>query len=213
MKKIPFFSNLPDGTHCFQAALKMVLTFFTRKEWPFEKLDTLSGKEANLWTWPTQSLLWLLEHGFDVKMIEEFSYEDFAKKGKNYLVEKYGVEVAEAQEAHSRLPREQKLAAKLSKRLNVDYHVPEWEDLIRLFNDNYLIICNINALKINRQEGYSGHFVVPVAILPHSIFIHDPGLPPKPLLEVERGIFEEAWGYPNNHSRNLLALRLKRSNI
>lgn len=207
MRRIPFFANLEDGTHCYQAALKMVLTFFTHKEWSFEKLDALSGKLAGKWTWPTTSLLWLLDHDFEVKLVEEFSFEEFAKRGKGYLVEKCGSEVANAQESNSDLPREQELAAKLSKRLTVDYRVPTWDDLKYLLNNDYLIICNINSYKISRQPGYAGHFVVPVEIFSESVFIHDPGLPPRPSLEVKRTLFEEAWGYPTGNDKNLLAIR------
>ncbi|MBI4224037.1 MAG: hypothetical protein HY609_03825, partial [Deltaproteobacteria bacterium] len=110
MKNVPFFANLSDGTHCYQAALKMVLTYFTGKEWSFDALDLLTGKLKDKWTWPTASLIWLTENGFAVKLVEKFSYRDFAARGKDYLIEKCGREVAGAQALHSDLFREQALA-------------------------------------------------------------------------------------------------------
>lgn len=207
MKNIPFVANLADGTHCYQAALKMILTFFERRDWAFEELDKLSGKLAGKWTWPTTSLLWLLEHGYEIKLIEEFSYEEFAKRGRDYLVEKCGSEVAKAQEANSDLPREQKLAATFVKRGSVDYRIPAWKDLEQLFQEGYLIICNVNACRLYQKGAYSGHFVVPIEVFSDHIFLHDPGLPPKPSLKVSRAIFEEAWGYPTDHEKNILAIR------
>ena len=113
VKKIPFFANLPDGTHCYQSALKMILTYFTQKDFSFAELDQISGKLEGKWTWPTTSLIWLLDNGFEIKLIEEFNYESFGKEGKDYLIKRCGEEVANAQEANSDLPREQKLAPQL----------------------------------------------------------------------------------------------------
>lgn len=208
MKKIPFFSNLPDGTHCYQAALKMILTYFTDKEWSFAELDKLSGKLEGKWTWPTSSLIWLLENGFEIKLIEEFSYEAFAGRGKDYLIEKCGLEVANAQEANSDLAREQLLARDfLNKGGSVDYRIPAWKDLEFLFKEGYLIICNINANKLYDYAGYSGHFVLPIEIDAEQIIINDPGLPPAPGLSVDRNIFEKAWAYPTESEKNILAIR------
>lgn len=211
MKQVPFFSNLPDGTHCYQAALKMILTYFTKREWPFETLDQVTGKLEGKWTWPTQSLIWLMEEGFEIKLIEEFSYEGFAKRGKGYLVEKLGLEVANTQEANSDLLREQKLAQEfVRKGEEVDFRIPQWNDLKNLLKDNYLIICNINANLLYNYPGYSGHFVIPIEIAPHHLIVHDPGLPPAPSLRVKKEVFEKAWGYPTEKEKNILAIRKKK---
>ncbi|MDP2599409.1 MAG: hypothetical protein Q8P84_01570 [Deltaproteobacteria bacterium] len=207
MKAIPFFANIGDGTHCYQAALKMVLHFFTGREWSFEELDKLSGKKPGQWTWPTQSLIWLLDHGYQVKLLEEFDYKDFGKRGRDYLAEKWGEEVAKEQETHSDLVHEQALALEFAKRAPLEYRVPEWDDLEKMFDAGYLLICNVNASLLHHLEGYSGHFVVPVAIERQIITIHDPGLPPSPSLRVAKKVFEKAWGYPTRHERNLLAIR------
>lgn len=209
MKQVPFFANLADGTHCYQAALKMVLTTFTGKEWPFELLDQLSGKLEGKWTWPTQSFIWLIENGFEIRLIEEFSYEAFAKRGKEYLVEKCGLEVANAQEVNSDLVREQQLAFEFIKKGGkVEYRIPTLDDLKYLLNENYLIICNINANLLYNYPGYSGHFVLPLEIADQEITLHDPGLPPAPSTKVTLDIFEKAWGYPTEKEKNVLGIKL-----
>ncbi|MDO8526450.1 MAG: hypothetical protein Q7T03_02040 [Deltaproteobacteria bacterium] len=208
MKNIPFFANLPDGTHCYQAALKMVLTHFSGEDFSFEKLDQLTGKLPGKWTWPTQSLIWLLDHGYEIRLIEEFSFEEFAKRGRDYIVSKWGEDVAKAQEANSDLLREQKLAELFSTRCPVDYRSPSWEDIEELFQKNFLLVCNINACGLYQQAGYSGHFVVLTEVSSSHITIHDPGLPPQPALKVERAVFEKAWGYPSEHERNILAIKM-----
>lgn len=208
MKKVPFFANLPDGTHCYQAALKMVLTYFTDKEWSFETLDRLTGKLEGKWTWPTQSFIWLLEKGYEIQLMEEFSYSAFAERGKDYLIEKCGLEVANAQEANSDLPREQKLAEEfLRKGGKILYQTPRFKDIKNLLNDGYLIICNINANKIVNQPGYSGHFVVPTEVRGENIVFHDPGLPPAPNTKVSKKLFEKGWGYPTEREKNIVAIK------
>lgn len=213
MKEIPFFPNHPDGTHCYQSALKMILAHFTGKQYSFEELDRLTGKLEGKWTWPTASFLWLLDEGFELRLIEEFSYEEFAAKGKEYLLAKCGAEVAGAQELHSDLPREQALAKQLLvKKPNVKMEVPTWKDLKELFNDGYLIICNINSNILSHHPGYSGHFVVPTEVGEQTITFHDPGLPPKPSQTIDRKTFEKAWGYPTRREKNILAIK-KPNNI
>lgn len=205
--KIPFFANLPDGTHCYQAALKMILTYFSKREWSYKELDQITQKLEGKWTWPTASLIWLLDNGYEIQLVEEFSFKDFAKDGKAYLEKKCGKEVALAQEQNSDLAREQALALELSKRVHVQYQIPQYKDLERLMKDGFLILCNVNASKLYQKTGYSGHFVVPIALSPDEITLHDPGLPPFPSLKVSKETFERAWGYPTEHEKNLLAIR------
>lgn len=206
-KKIPFFPNHPDGTHCYQAALRMVLSYFTDKEWSMGDLVRLTGKSEGKWTWPTTSLLWLLENGFEVRLIEKFSYADFARRGKDYLIEKCGREVADAQEVNSDLERERELAARFTSKGTVEFRMPTYENLECLLKDGYLTICNINASIISKRERYSGHFVVPTGLTEEKIIFHDPGLPPIPFREATRTLFEKAWGYPTKHEKNILAVR------
>ncbi|MBI4223397.1 MAG: hypothetical protein HY609_00550 [Deltaproteobacteria bacterium] len=208
MKNVVFFANLPDGTHCYQAALKMALAYFEQKERSFADLDRLTDKLKDKWTWPTASLIWLMENGFEIKLVEKFSYRDFAARGKDYLIEKCGREVADAQAFHSDLFREQALAKQfIEKGGTVDYRIPGLQDIEQSLKDEYLIICNINANCLYQRSGYSGHFVLPVEIGDQNIVIHDPGLPPAPSLKVPKTIFEKAWGYPAEEDKNLLAIR------
>ena len=67
---VQFFSNTSDGTHCFQAALKMILKYFLpNEEYPFGLLDEKTAKVNGLWTWLMAGLLWLKEKGFKIKKI------------------------------------------------------------------------------------------------------------------------------------------------
>ena len=213
MNTIPFLSNTPDGMHCFQAALGMALGHFEGVMRPMSELIALSQKLPGKWTWPTATLLWLLENGFEICLMEEFDYQSFGKTGKKYLVKRYGPEVADAQEAHSDLAREQALALEFVGRAKkaLQFKVPTLKDLGRLLDQGYIIICNVNACSLYGQAGYSGHFVVPLFVAPTHVLLHDPGLPPKPSIRISTPFFEKGCGYPTASEKNLLAVRKRQA--
>lgn len=206
---IPFFPNTGDGTHCFQAALKMALKFFEPdRDFTYAELDRLSGKLMDKWTWPTAAMLWLMENGYEVRLIEEFDYHAFALRGADYLIEKCGQEVGQAQIANSDIEREQKIAAKFAAYAPLDHRIPLIDDISRYMADNWVVICNVNSALLHNLPGYSGHFVVIVEVTGDEVVINDPGLPPQERFAVSRTDFEKAWAYPGVGDKNLLAIRI-----
>ena len=211
-RHIPFFSNTADGTHCFQAALRIVLKhFWSNREFLYEELDKITAKIPGKWTWPTAAMIWLMEQGFELRLVEDFDYQAFADRGEQYILERCGPEVGEAQIKNSIISREQEYAAKFTKIAPLECRIPTFSDLNKYLNDGYLIICNINASSLYNQPGYSGHFVVVFKCGWRTLTIHDPGLPPKPALTVKKKDFEKAWAYPTEREKNLLAIRLRQN--
>ena len=208
--EIPFFSNTPDGTHCFQAALAIVFArFWPNRKFTFDELDNISAKQPGKWTWPTAAMLWMMDNGLEIKLIEDFDYEAFAARGEKYVIERCGKEVGEAQIKNSVIAKELEFAKKFAKIAPLDCRTPTFNDVKNLLSDGYLIICNINAALLVGREGYSGHFVVVYECDDKTLTIHDPGLPPRPSLKVNKKTFEKAWAYPTPREKNLLAIRLK----
>jgi hypothetical protein len=209
--EIPFFPNTPDGTHCFQAALASVFAHvWPGRTFTFGELDRISAKVPGKWTWPTAAMLWMIEEGLDILLIEDFDYEDFAARGEMYLVERLGGEVAAAQIENSVIDQELEFARQFAKIAPLECRLPNFGDMHALLKEGYLIICNINAAALYGHPGYSGHFVVVLSCGRDSLTIHDPGLPPKPSLKVDKKAFERAWAYPTEREKNLLAVRLKK---
>jgi hypothetical protein len=207
--EIPFYSNTPDNTHCFQACLKMVLKYFLPEcEFSWEKLEKMTAKKENLWTWPTAAILNLKKLGFDVIKIGDFDYERFAKEGEKYLIEKYGKEVAKAQVEHSDIAQEKDLARKLIKEFKPIKRPASFDDINRLILEGYIVICNVNSRILNNKPGYAGHFIVITGIENKKIILHDPGLPPYSNRKVSKILFERAWAYPSENEKNLIALKL-----
>ncbi len=209
---VPFFSNTPDDTHCFQAALKMVLKYFLpEKEFTFDELDKLTAKKEGLWTWATQGILNLHQMGFDIIDIDGFEIEKFIKNGNKYLITKYGEEVGKAQIENSDIDQEREI---FKKYLPLKIHktaLPTLTLIKDLINKGYLVVCNVNAYALDKEENYAGHFVVISDYDAKGFLLHDPGLPPYPNRKVSYKNFTRAWEYPIKEAKNLIAFKYKLS--
>lgn len=210
MMKIPFHPNTGDGTHCFQAALKMALAkLLPDQEFSYEYLDKISGKGEGQWTWPTKAMLWMMDLGLNIRLIEEFDYKAFVKSGLKYLIKRYGKEVAAAQADHSDIEKERKIAAKFVELAPIEYRIPDFADIEQMISDGGIVLVNLNSAALHGLPGYSGHFVVICDITSENVILHDPGMPPYPEHRVKKSVFERAWGYPKDSDRNLMCISLK----
>lgn len=207
-RQVEFFSNTPDDTHCFQAALKMVLKYFYPEEdYSWEDLDKKTAKVGSLWTWPMAGILWLKEKGMDIKVIEPFDYKKFVEVGGLYLIDEYGEEVGNEQIKHSDIEQERKLAKKYIKKIEIEKRIPELTEIKDYLEAGYLVGCNVNAKKLNNKDGYVGHFIIVKGFNDNNLILHDPGLPPLENRKVDFETFEKAWAYPNEKSKNIMAIK------
>lgn len=209
--KIPFYSNTPDDTHCFQAVFKMILGYFLPKH-PFswDELDAMSAKQAGMWTWPQSILISLDALGLEATMIEGFDGKAFIEKGELYLRDTFGSQVAEQQIKYSNIDEEREAYRKAyALGMDIQNRIPDVADIRGYFEKGYLISCNVNSQKLNGKDGYIGHFVLVLGVGDSEIMIHDPGLPADPERLVSIKAFLEAWSDPNDTARNLIAVRPK----
>lgn len=205
---VPFVANTPDNTHCFQAALKMVIGYFEPdRVLSWEALDKLTGKSPDLWTWPMQGILWFMKQGYEVKNIELFDYHAFAEQGESYLVKMFGEEVAREQAEHSNLPEEQRYAKMFAEQAPHENRLPSRTEIKELLDEGFLGIVNVNGHALDEQEGYSGHVVVIIGYNTRGFILHDPGLPAAAHRHVSYPLFQKAWAYPNKDSQNIIAVR------
>ena len=209
-KKVPFYPNSKDNTHCYQAALKMVLGYFTpKKRYTWKKLEKFTAKKKDKWTWPTQAMLNFKKLGFDIQKQSTFDYKRFIKKGGAYLIEKYGREMGEAQIENSDIKQEIKLAKEYVSFFGNDMKLPTLRELKRLLKDGYLLVINVNYYRLYDKKGFIGHFVVVFKISDKYVYLHDPGLPLKIDIKIPLKNFIKAWEYPGKDSRNCQAFKLK----
>ncbi len=206
--RVPFYSNTADDTHCYQAALKMVLKYFLPdKKYSWKALEKLTAKVDGLWTWPTQGLINLHNTGFNIVDIDDFNIEEFIKDGEKYLIKKYGKEVGNAQIKHSDIEQERRIYRKYLKLNLHQQRLPILENIEGLIDDGYLVICNVNAYTLNSKTGYAGHFVVIYDYDGKYFFLHDPGLPPLEARKISYENFTKAWEYPDKTARNIQAFK------
>jgi len=209
-KRVSFYSNTPDDTHCFQAALRMVLKYFMpAQEYDFEKLDEMTDKKDGLWTWPIRGIINLHKMGFQIIDDDYVDLDALAKDPTDYLVKRYGKEVGEAQIKNSDLDSIV-TALKEYEILNIHRErIPTLEEIKSHIDNGYLVICNINSHVLSDIKGYAGHFVVIYDYDQKGFWLHDPGLPPIESRYVSFEKFTQSWEYPDERSKNILALRLK----
>ncbi len=206
---VPFFSNTPDDTHCFQAAMKMVYEYFKPDEkLSFAEWDKISAKVEGLYTWQMAGLLWMAKD-FYVTDIETFDYKRFIEEGGSYLHELLGDEVAENQIKNSDIEQEKRYAREFLDRIRIDRRAPAINDITVLLDKINLVVCNVNARVMNNKEGYAGHFVVVKGYDEEHLIVHDPGLPAYENRKVPYELFMKAWAYPNKNALNLMAFQLK----
>ncbi|MDO8498142.1 MAG: C39 family peptidase [bacterium] len=209
-KQVPFFANTPDDSHCFQAAIQMVLKYFLPdKDYTIEELDKMTAKKEGLWTWPTQGLISLLKMGFEVVSMDAIDMQAFIDRGVEYIKENYGEEVAQQMDLHSDIRQGQQ---QYKEYLKFNVHkktVPTTDDIKSFIDQGYLVIANINSQILGGKSGYTGHFVVIFDHDENNLILHDPGLPPIPNRFIPYTLFKKAWEYPIPDAANLMAVKLK----
>jgi len=195
--EVPFYAN-PDGTHCFQACLRMVLKYFCLSDhYTWGELDELSGKRPGKWTWPLYAIGRLHLLGFEAAIVEDFDYLQFIAEPNKYILHRFGVQAGTEQIENSDIPYEVGIARKFCK-LAGKPKIPTLADLREFLHSGFLPICCLNLPALYGESGYLGHFVVPVKIDDEFVIFRDPGIqtqifPSRPASRVSRQIFENAW--------------------
>ena len=193
MKTIEFIANTDDDLHCVQAAFLMIVRYFKPEfEIGWEEWSRVTGFEAEKGSWATSSILWLNDHGFDVKAIEKFDYSDFANRGKDYLREIFPQEDYEYAVRSTNFESEEKLARKLSAKDLVENRAPNIEDIRHGIDNGYLVRAHVNSRKLDGLDGYIGHSVVIFDYDENGFLLHDPGNPPRPNFYAKLGNFVPA---------------------
>lgn len=180
--KIPFYPNLKDNLHCFQASLRMILSVLAPStKYSFASLDRITGYRSKTFTWDIKTMLWLAHKNYYVKKISIFDYKAFATLGRAYLKNFWRPDVYDVQESQSNLHKEQQLAKKLikTKKIELITKRPTLAILEKHLASGWLAIVHIDVSLFDKTKNYSPHSIIITAIDSTSIFFHDPGLPPK----------------------------------
>ncbi len=206
---VPFVPNTKDDLHCLQSAYMMIVKYYKPDfEIDWDEWSKITGFEVGKGTWASAGVLWFNDNGFDVKHYEVFDYDEFFKRGGDYLIQTSGQDVGQWQIEHSNIPLEQKRAKQMIDKGLLVSKTPTIEDIKSYLDKGYLLCVLLNSRRLNGKNGYFGHAVTIIGYDDKSLIIHDPGLPPHPKRHVLFEDFESAWADPNKESKELDAIKL-----
>ncbi|HTB49137.1 MAG TPA: hypothetical protein VK712_03575 [Verrucomicrobiae bacterium] len=209
MKAPTFISNTTDDKHCVQASVGMVLGYFLpERKFSMAQLEKLTGFVEGKGAWEMEELLNYDRLGLEAVVIVNSSYEEFAKRGFDYLAEVMGSDIAQWAETQTGdIELEKKRAAEVAKKDIHEYRVPTREDIRRLLAEGWLVMLETNARKLNYQAGFTGHRVLVYAADVTGVTMHDPGRPAHQSRFVDWELLEQAWADPNENAKTLIAVR------
>ncbi len=209
--RVPFISNTPDNIHCLPVSFMMIIRAFDPSfATPLSEWAGIVGFEEGKGTWANASLVWLKEHGYDVKHITRFDYHAFSLNPEEYLLHAAGEEVGRWQIKHTNIPAEVERVKKLLEAETIiQKRIPDQGDIRRYLDEGYLLRACVNLSRLNGKDGYIGHAVVITNYSEDGVYIHDPGLPPVENRFVSWDDFEAVWADPNDDAKELDAVRLR----
>lgn len=210
MKKVPFFANTADDTHCVQASFRTMLKYcIPQRDFGYDELDKLSQRQPGIGTWWPPMLMELRNLGLRVKCIEGFDYAKFYKGGEDYVTSFYRPETAEYYLKHSNLMEIRDMVPDFLEKVDVEARPATMRDLDGLVERGWLVGVDLNAAVLNdlERDDYVGHMVVVFGMDEHNYCLHDPGLPPRPNRLVSRQDFEKAWFWSGRDNAGLVAVR------
>ena len=208
-KAVPFIPN-SDDLHCMQAAFMMILKYFKPEfEINWDEWSNLTGFEKDKGTWPIAGLVWFNEHGFEVKHIEDFNFEAFAKDGESYLKNRFPGEGGAWAIEHTNIAAEQARAKKLIKTNINENRNPSISDIKSYLDQGYLVRAHVNSRKLSGREGYFGHEVVVFGYDDSGFTVHDPGPPALRNRKIDFISFENAWIDAEDDAAEMDAIKLK----
>jgi len=161
-------------------------------------------------TWPFKSMLSFAKSGFKVMNIEDFAIDIFIIDPiKAIKIQISDEKIADTIISISNIQQEKMLATECKSHPNINFFqkIPELDDIKKLINEGYFLICNVNYWSLLNEDKYAGHFVIIEDITNTHILLQNPGLPPIKDQNVTHEQFLKAWRYPDKKAANIIAVR------
>lgn len=186
---VPYFANTPDDKHCFQASLRMVMKyFFPHTNYSWARLEEITHKPEDKWTWPMAGLSFMKKKGLTVTQIVNLDYTRMGNEGRSYLQSIWPPYYYNNQDLNSDIDLAIVDAKKYSTLGIQIMRPPTLRDIRKFLKNGYLIICLING----------GHYVLITGMTRSYIYFHNPGLPPHPNDRLDIPSFLVTWSRGND---------------
>ncbi|HWZ82459.1 MAG TPA: hypothetical protein VNW47_07540 [Terriglobales bacterium] len=191
----PFFGNKPDDNHCVQAAVLIVLnTLGFNKGWRF--VEECTGYEDRRWTWYPTAAVAMNHLVPGTKVISTMDYRQFAARGEEFFrehnINQPGWFDIQKEHASEGFRNEQTAAKTLIAAGHFELRRLTLPNVERLLID-YFLIALVDSGLLAREGSTSAHSVVVYASEGDVFVLHDPGLPRRPALRVEKSVFMAAF--------------------
>ena len=211
MRQIPFYANKKDNLHCFGACVKSALKyFFPKKNYTWKEINEITQKRPGFTPWSMAGLVYFAKHGIEVKVIDPFSYQKFAKKGLNFLKKILG-----EKEFNKDFNADKKIFLQAEKsvkelvknpKIKVIKKIATFKDIKKAFKNYDVVMVGVNAKMLYNQKGTTNHIVIILEIQKNNIILHDSGLPPHRAVKISLKNFKKAFLY----NERVFALRRNR---
>jgi hypothetical protein len=188
-----FHANWPDNNHCLQATALMALnTLGIEATW--SQINDATSYDRNLYTWAVGVAVVIAEHIPGTHFVSEWYYDQFSAQGEPYLAANWGTAWFKQQKEHASADfAKERGWADAAVNKDVFKHAKlQGSDILPLLEKS-LVIAAVNEPVLYNRPGQSGHYVLLFGGDDQKIWLHDPGLPPKPSQEVPLVKFNEAF--------------------
>ena len=199
---MPGCSNAPDGIHCVEACLKMILKFFWPNEsYSWEDLEIMTAKPKGKASSLIPALPTLLARNVEIKIIEGWDLDRLVVEGDRYIAEVRGLESVEWAFHDSSYPP---FCASLVLRPPLLEHLERRSadigDIKSLLRAGYILSTCVDWAVIEGVPGMSWHGLVIKGFSDEEgcCYVHDPGLPAEFNRAIPFRVFAKAWLAPND---------------
>lgn len=143
-------------------------------------MNDLCGYVPGKYTWPYKPILDLSDMGLDLIIYSTFDTNRFIESPESYLTERYGPEGCKANLENSDIQTvlsqaKDYLTYKENEKFSgvSENHTPSISK--DLLNKGFLLVLWVNSKKLNKKEGFSGHFIMIHDYRDGSFIAHDCG--------------------------------------
>ena len=190
---IPYFENNNNGKQCMQVAMKCVLKYFLNKDFSLDKLDKLTGRKNNFWTYTFQIVPVLYDLGLHLKYYSKESLELFLQW--EWFIRQHYWKDADKILKFTDMPTVLKATEKVLKYDVFEKRKLSIDDIEGYIKQGHVPMVVIdNNVILGKNDFYQGHFVVVTGFDKEHIYFHESGpVNPEPNKKVKKSLFEKAF--------------------
>jgi hypothetical protein len=145
--------------------------------------------------------------GLKVRAIEAFDYQQYYEQGQRYVLSHFGPEIGSWYLRHTNILTIKENIPEFLKTVDFECRAATMADIDELLAEGWLVGLELNSRRLHNLDGFVAHMVVIFSAKNSKYFMHDPGLPPRPNLEISASRLEDIWLGAEPKTAALLAIK------